>query len=188
MNTLAIVKDFFDEKWIQKIKLFVKIQQNSAVWTNNRIFFPNNLVEGSGLILVNMIPSPFDLELQDFMIEKGILKHRCNFFTGLLYQGEPNSYIKWHYDGKADFTTLKRCGISVYLNDEWDSSWGGWFSFQNDSKFIQSYVPEFNSAVVLLKDVNHCTTPISIAAKTSRLSIQMFFDMDSLNAEYFKNI
>jgi hypothetical protein len=187
MNSVSVVDNFFDENWIKKIKLFIKVQQHAAVWTTNRIFFPPNLVDGSGIILVNMIPSPFDVELQDYMVQKGILKSRCKFFTSLLYQGESGSYINWHYDGKADFTTLKRCGISIYLNEEWDTSWGGWFSFQTESDFIQSYSPKFNSAVVLLKDVYHCTTPISTAASTPRLSLQMFFDMDSLNEEYFKN-
>jgi hypothetical protein len=186
MSSIAVINNFFDDSWKEKIKLFVKVQDSSPVWTTNRIFFPSNLVEGNGLILVNMIPGPFDTEIQDYMIEKGILKQRCNFFTALLYQGHPGSYIKWHFDGKADFTSLDRCGISIYLNEEWDSTWGGWFSFKDDnSKYIQSYNPEYNSAVVLLKNVDHCTTPISSAATVSRTSIQLFFDMESLNNEYF---
>jgi hypothetical protein len=188
MKSISIINNFFDEDWLQQAMLFVKVQSRAAVWTHNRKFFPPDLVEGPGLILVNMIPSPFDEELQDYMIKKGILKHRCSFFSGLLYQGEPGSYIKWHYDGKADFTPLHRCGISVYLNEEWEPSWGGWFSFQDiNHEFVQSYIPKFNSAVVLLEDVKHCTTPISPAAKYPRVTFQMFFDVESLNVEYFNS-
>ncbi len=186
MDSIAIIDNFFDDEWLKKVKLFIEIQSRAPVWTNNRILFPE-LTNGSGIIFINFIPGPFDLELQDYMISKGILKKRCTYFSGLLYRGESESYIDWHNDGTAPFSILPRCAISIYLNEEWNSSWGGWFSFQEEnSKFLQSYSPSFNSAVVLLKDVRHCTTPISSSAKSSRISFQLFFDMESLNVEYFK--
>jgi hypothetical protein len=39
----------------------------------------------------------------------------------------------------------------------------------------------------MLQDVEHCTTPITAAAKEKRVSIQLFFDRESLNDEYFKD-
>ena len=76
--------------------------------------------------------------------------------------------------------------MSIYLNEEWGSLWGGWFSWKEDeSEIINSYVPQYNSAVVILNDVEHCTTPIGPSAKSPRASIQLFFEKDALNTEYF---
>jgi hypothetical protein len=188
MKSVAIIKDFFSPEWLKKAKDFEKVQTYSPQWITNHQFFPPKYVEGPGIILINFIPSPFDLQLQDYMIEQGWLKYRPKHFHALFYRGCSGSYVCWHRDGKEDYTQLERAAMSIYLNEEWGSLWGGWFSWQEDnSEVINSYVPQYNSAVVILKDVEHCTTPIGPSANYPRVSIQLFFEKDALNAEYFNN-
>lgn len=186
MKHIAIVNDIFDEFWIKKAEFFVSVQQRAAVWTTNQIYFPKHLSSGAGTIMINVLPAPFDSELEEYLIDRNILKSKCKFFSGSLYLGQPGSYIPWHTDGKADFTSTSRAGLSIYLNRTWDSSWGGWFSYKdNINSEIKSYSPKFNTAIALLSDVEHCTTPISPTALVPRISFQLFFDRESLNDTFF---
>jgi hypothetical protein len=189
MNSVKIIKNFFDENWWNKVKNFEKTQIYSDKWITNHQFFPPQYIDGPGVILINFIQSPFDIELADYMVGKKWLKYRPNFFHALMYRGLSGSFVKWHKDGLEDHTGLQRSAFSIYLNEDWDSCWGGWFSWkESDEEFIRSYSPEKNSAIVLLDDVEHCTTPISFNSKFQRMSIQLFFEKDALNMEYLKSL
>jgi hypothetical protein len=188
MNSVVIIKDFFDEAWWVKVKNFEKTQIYSDRWITNHQFFPAHYVDGPGAILINFVQGPFDIELADYMVSKKWLKYRPNFFHALLYRGLTGSFVKWHKDGLEDNTKMQRTAFSIYLNDEWDSHWGGWFSWKEPNElYMRSYSPEKNSAVALLEDVEHCTTPIGPTAKFQRTSIQLFFEKDALNIEYLKS-
>jgi len=188
MKSVAIINNFFSNKWLAKADMFCRVQRKSMVWTTNHTMFDADLVEGSGIILINVIPSPFDNELHDYLLEKNILKKPAKFFTALLYVGHENSYITWHRDGKTPYASDTRAAVSIYLNESWESGWGGWFSWKEDGhKEVKNFIPEYNSAVMLLQDAEHCTTPVTPAAKEKRVSFQLFFDRESLNDEYFKD-
>jgi len=166
-------------------KKFCYVQTHAAIWTTNQDYFPKHLVSGTGIILVSMIPPPFDQELLDYMLEVGYFKRQPNFFHGLLYQGRANSFTHWHKDTRLDFSGTERSGCSIYLNESWDENWGGWFCWKenDDDKTAHMICPEYNKAVLLSSDVLHSTTALSTVADT-RLSLQLFFERAALADEY----
>ncbi len=187
MSSIAIIKDFFDEAWWAKVKNFEKTQCYSDTWLTNHQFFPTHYVDGPGVIMIHFIKSPFDNELADYMVNRKYLKYKPKFFHALFYRGCVGSYVKWHKDGIEENTNTERAAFSIYLNEEWDSSWGGWFAWKEANELaMRAYSPEKNSAVAILNDVEHCTTPIGLTAEYTRSSIQLFFEKDALNIDHLQ--
>ena len=186
MSKITVINKFFNQEWQEKVKAFLFVQTHAAVWTTNHDYFPNHLVSGIGVMLVSMIPPPFDEELLEYMMQQGYFKRRPSFFHGLLYQGRAASFTHWHKDTKLDWSGTERSGCSIYLNDEWDENWGGWFCWKekDEDKTAHMVCPEWNKAVILSSDVLHCTTPVNTAATKPRYSIQLFFERAALADEY----
>jgi hypothetical protein len=183
---ISVINNFFNEEWQKRVELFCHVQTHSPIWFTNHDYFPKHLVSGNGVMLVSMIPSPFDTEIKDYMVEAGYFKRQPNYFAGLLYQGRASSFTHWHKDTRLDWTGLERSGISIYLNKIWDENWGGWFCWKdNDTdKSAHMVCPEYNKAVLLSDDVLHCTTMVNTHIPEPRLSIQIFFERDALADEY----
>jgi hypothetical protein len=91
--------------------------------------------------------------------------------------GFATSCVNWHPD-YADYDAM-----SIYLNKEWDSNWGGWFAWTEENKGVdapinpkqgQFYCPQYNTAIYSTEREWHCTTPLATVAPP-RISIQLFF-------------
>ena len=92
--------------------------------------------------------------------------------------GFSTSCVNWHPD-YADYDAM-----SIYLNKEWDSNWGGWFAWTEENKGVdeygynpksgQFYSPQYNTAIYSTEREWHCTTPTATSAPP-RMSIQLFF-------------
>ena len=71
------------------------------------------------------------------------------------------------------------CGISVFLNREWNKDWGGWnYTYQDEE--IKINPPKYNRAVIIIAPVLHGCTPVWQKDKVRR-TIQIFIDDKDAN-------
>jgi Rps23 Pro-64 3,4-dihydroxylase Tpa1-like proline 4-hydroxylase len=97
-------------------------------------------------------------------------------------------FLKNHNDGKCeDYQNV--CAILIYLNEEWDESWGGNLVLRNTSdknnqniKTIHKVIPEFGRVAIIdleifdtshavddiIGDHNRCTLLSFATSKTKR--------------------
>jgi Rps23 Pro-64 3,4-dihydroxylase Tpa1-like proline 4-hydroxylase len=87
----------------------------------------------------------------------------------MLYYWTRFSYIPWHSD--ANFYG----GLTVYLNEEWDQDWGGYFMYKNEDGSISAIPPQRNTAVLQFGGVPHSTTPVHYSGEL-RITLQVFFN------------
>lgn len=172
------IDNFLDKDSLDEVNRYFLEQQHTPCWINNHNFFPNQLNKNRGTILVTMIPGSYNSMLIDYFLEKKIFKRQPKFFDALLYVGLSGSSIYWHKDGRSDQHQEKRSAASIYLTESWQDDWGGWFLYK-DSEDIKAIKPEYNRAVILYDDVEHCTTVISNES-IPRKSLQLFFDTEVL--------
>lgn len=78
-----------------------------------------------------------------------------------------NSGIAWHHDQNYDY------GATIYLNNEWDSTYGGVFLYETDQGLC-GYNPKFNTMVLNDQCENHMVTQISPHASEFRTTIQIW--------------
>jgi hypothetical protein len=85
---------------------------------------------------------------------------------------------RWHLDGLyAKKDELDYIGITIFLNDDWNTNDGGLFVYKenkNDTqgKFIE---PIGNRIIINYKDLNHAVTAIT-NKEVIRYSLQMFIN------------
>lgn len=85
----------------------------------------------------------------------------------MFYSCPQMASIGWHEDYYPS-------SISVYLNEYWDRQWGGFF-LHEDGNEIKAIKPEFNMAVIVPPNVQHCVTQVAHFSPVRRFSIQLFF-------------
>lgn len=78
------------------------------------------------------------------------------------------SYIPWHDDGS------KEVAITIYLNEEWPSDWGGIFLYLDGNSEIRGRFPKFNTGLKNNANLMHATTPVALDAPEPRFTIQLF--------------
>jgi hypothetical protein len=148
------------------------------VWASNQTkWIPSLKYATSGTILSRVMLEEYKVKIYNELYSRKILDYIPYSSSALLYIGGPNSCVNWHADYE-DYDAM-----SIYLNENWDSNWGGWFAYTElhnrqtgDIKpqcgnFI---VPKYNLSIRSTDMEWHCTTPISSYADP-RISIQLFF-------------
>ena len=82
------------------------------------------------------------------------------------------SGIRWHQDSAGG---AQRMAATIYLNEVWDSNWGGLFIYEKDGNH-NWYNPQFNQCVWFESPMWHCVSIIANNIPEPRLSIQLFFN------------
>jgi len=177
---VAVYENFLDDESLEEVLRYFNEVQHSPSWINNSDFFPSYLNKNPGPLLVTMVPQNMTDTITEYYIDKGIFKKKPKFIDVLLYIGHPGSAISWHTDGASDVYSTPRAASSVYLTEDWQDEWGGYFLYKKDNE-LKAIEPTFNKAIVLEEDVEHCTTVLSMQSKL-RKSMQIFFDKEALYA------
>jgi hypothetical protein len=129
------------------------------------------IVRASAAVLVRDY-DVYDRKLSNIILQqlydKGVIDDKN--YTVMNYVWTRLSYIPWHSDGR------RRNAITIYLNEYWDSNWGGIYLYYTDMerKNIKGYLPKFNTAVKNNNKISHSTTMISMDAESPRVTIQLF--------------
>ena len=135
-------------------------------FTRSNLQWDENIRQSSALVMVR----DYDQILSDLIIDqllaRGTIGHRD--YHVMNYAWTPLSFIPWHNDGQ------RAEAITIYLNNVWDSAWGGLFLFRDPNDAVQSVLPKFNRGVKNRAHVLHSMTPVSSDAPEPRLTIQLF--------------
>ena len=173
MEKVKKYNDFFSEELYSEIKTYVdKIMKDKKTSFTTSLSWQKELQSTSTLI------ARYDFEKDDIEIFKKIrreIEKKIPYYVtqGVLHVFPNLSYITWHPDMhcKAAFT--------VYLNEEWDSNWGGYLMYEENDE-IKSIKPEKNLGVLQVTPVNHCVTTVNIGADY-RISLQFFLTNEKKN-------
>jgi hypothetical protein len=175
---IRILNDVLSEGFINEVMQWNAKTQAGDVWASNQTKWVDVLkYTTTGTILSRSLPEERKNALYYELVNRGKLDYLPHASAAIFYLGYPTSCVNWHPD------YVEYDAMSIYLNREWDSNWGGWFAWTDNfngvtmsvnPKHGQFYCPQYNTAVYSTAQEWHCTTPISTAAPT-RISIQLFF-------------
>ena len=136
-------------------------RENESKWSINKHFWENGIQNKSiGVVSIFRIEGSLRA-----MIEKVLskfLKPGEQFQYIQYYEWNQMSQINWHSDSG------KKAAITVYLNEEWDPNWGGFFCWQDHSTDGHLIVPKFNTAVIARGNPPHHVSLISPLAPVRR--------------------
>lgn len=175
---LYVQNDTLSEELISDVLRWNEETKAGDVWSSNQLKWVDSLKYATaGTIFNRVMPGDLSNRIYDELQSRGKIDYNPWSRSTLFYVGMPNSCVNWHAD-YADYNAL-----SIYLNRDWDSNWGGWFAFSEEYNWQegdikpprgQFIVPQFNMSIMSTEKEWHCTTPISPFAHP-RLSIQLFF-------------
>jgi len=165
---MKIIRDSLDEFLYKQCHTELRDSMGNGKWDTSFFCWPSDVRIGiTGTVLVQ----PVSEELHE-QIDKSLTKH---FSDGPKYINfhvyTPNSGLSFHDDG--DYNSSG----TIYLNDEWDASWGGWFIWEDEDTptkgICKSILPVGNTLVIPDKQERHMVTPVSPVCEQFRVAIQI---------------
>jgi hypothetical protein len=177
--------DVFSEEFINRVFAWHDSTKGGDVWSSNQTKWVDVLKYAtSGTLLSRVIPDDLKHELYLELLNRGKINYYPYSSSALFYVGYSTSCVNWHNDWK------EYDAMSIYLNKDWDSNWGGWFAWTEAFKGEQGnfnpktgnfYCPQYNTAILSTEQEWHCTTPLATVAPP-RISIQLFFSKQANGA------
>ena len=176
---ISIIRDVLSEEFINQLLAWNEETKTGDVWASNQTKWIDVLKYATGgTIISRALPDEWKNPIYYELLNRGKLDYLPYASSAILYMGFPTSCVNWHPD-YAEYDAM-----SIYLNKEWDSNWGGWFAWTNEyngmsefginPKSGEFYSPQYNTGVYSTEREWHCTTPTATVAPP-RISIQLFF-------------
>jgi hypothetical protein len=169
MNNVSVVNNVLSTSLIEKIHEHVVDKSAQYALRPNYVAWDTRLTEGSTPVMTMDIHE-FREDLHESIAKAVPEVENMDLFIPfpMFYSMPPLSHIGWH----EDYTPIN---VSIYLNDFWNRSWGGLFVYENEKLELRAIQPEFNKAVIIKNNINHCVSMIPPHAPVHRFSIQLFF-------------
>jgi hypothetical protein len=148
------------------------LRESQAKLASGRDFSRSNYQWDSGIVraslpvLVRDYDEAMSALILGQLIKRGVIE--SNKFSVMNYAWSRLSYIPWHDDPSH------KTAITVYLNERWDSDWGGIFLYMDEAGEIRGYIPKFNTCVKNSGHILHSTTMVTPDADGPRLTVQIF--------------
>lgn len=183
MKFIKQFEDFLSEElYDESIKTARYLIDNPNMCFSTHRFWDKHIVRDSFPVLLHSIGRDSELfaklkneifaKMQPIFDEQDVTVDERNL-EFVFYYWTRFSYIPWHNDANY------RCALTIYLNEEWDSDWGGYFLHRNrdhgpcdDS--ITAIAPRKNAAVLQYGGVMHSTTAVNYDGGL-RITLQAFF-------------
>lgn len=192
---MKVIDNFLEKEMLEEIESYVQSQLDKPVWIHGHSFYQEEL---KNYIVESMAPyiagveDTFKDKIKKYLLGKKILIKDPSEFIVLIYNAYPLSSVGWHTDkhdeyehGGKDYLGCKDvAGISIYLNKEWQSNWGGFFLLKDSKEDTQGkfFEPIYNRAVINNGLDIHAVSAISNGAK-NRYSVQLFVERTALSTE-----
>jgi hypothetical protein len=175
-NTINVVENFLEPHIAQEILSKYEDSKSKPVFQINEFArWDPRLHYGNYGPVYMMSLSEYD----DYFVEKfnRIHPHFVNSTIGttFLQVWTNGSGINWHTDMED------RMAATIYLNNSWDLNWGGLLLFQGENGMNSGWInPHYNRCVWFKSPLWHSVSLISRAAAEPRISIQLFFERNSV--------
>jgi len=164
--TINITKNTLSGELVKKLKDFTRDgKPPSGV---NFFNWGAQIVQSSNAIFKFVLDEDLKKELSVELIHKGIFNKEPKSWAASIHLMSRHSNIPWHNDSPHKST------CTIYLNEVWNSDWGGYFIYQDDEELKATY-PEYNKAVWFECPLNHTVTLTALNAPL-RETVQIFVD------------
>ena len=162
--------EFFTEELYEELINTAKnlLRQGGNTFGTNAWWNPN-IVKDSFPVLIHGIYKDSELfaKVREQIEKKTKLAVKDHDI--MIYQWTRFSYIPWHEDQNYEGA------LTVYLNEEWQPDWGGYFLYEDNKQEIRAILPKRNFGLLQQGGIRHSTTPVNFDGGM-RISIQVFLD------------
>lgn len=181
---MKIIEKFFNEETLELIQKCYLDNFDKGDWIHGYSFYEKKGVKHNLEIMVLKTDSLKDSIVQ-YLLDAKIIKYFPKDFVCMLHYAGPGCSIDWHTDAPTNDDTTgnsNTCGITVFMNSDWQDNWGGQFMHKNKFEDIEGkfVTPVYNTAIINNGLEPHGVAPVSYGAKP-RLTFQIFLDRNSLN-------
>jgi len=168
---MKIYEDVLPKKLLKKCIEELRSSQQSRVWGISNLFWEEGLKVGLvGNVSISGLPKELSLEVHEVLI-----KYFSKIGSAFIYQyyiWNKMSGISMHDDsGYAE-------GATLYLNETWDSNWGGLFVWKdkNEKKEykLNAICPKQNMLIINDESEMHLVTSVSPTSPHVRTTIQIW--------------
>jgi Rps23 Pro-64 3,4-dihydroxylase Tpa1-like proline 4-hydroxylase len=170
---MNIIYNFLEPEVIKQILQKYEDSKDQPVFEVNSLGRWGKGLDSGNYAPVMILPYP---EMKDYFVEKFSkipTFDNYEYLTSFLHVWPEGSGINWHTDNASDGS--QRIGITIYLNEFWDSQWGGLFLYEEPTGRRSWYIPFYNSCVWFESPMWHSVSLINKLAPSPRLSMQLFF-------------
>ena len=162
--------EFFTEELYEELINTAKnlLRQGGNTFGTNAWWNPN-IVKDSFPVLIHGIYKDSELfaKVREQIEKKTKLAVKDHDI--MIYYWTRFSYIPWHEDQNYEGA------LTVYLNEEWQPEWGGYFLYEDNKQEIRAILPKRNFGLLQQGGIRHSTTPVHYDGGM-RISIQVFLD------------
>jgi Rps23 Pro-64 3,4-dihydroxylase Tpa1-like proline 4-hydroxylase len=162
--------EFFTEELYEELINTAKnlLRQGGNTFGTNAWWNPN-IVKDSFPVLIHGIYKDSELfaKVREQIEKKTKLAVKDHDI--MIYYWTRFSYIPWHEDQNYEGA------LTVYLNEEWQPDWGGYFLYEDNKQEIRAILPKRNFGLLQQGGIRHSTTPVNFDGGM-RISIQVFLE------------
>ena len=166
---MKVINDVLSDSLLSKCNKELNNKLNKDTWISSWFAWPPDVRSGvSGNCLITSLSPELEKD-----VENEVLKYfPVPSLPGMLFQVfQPYSGLSPHADADYGFSA------TLYLNDFWDSEWGGWFIWADkdteQSGVYKSFLPKRNTMMLSTESEKHLVTPISPFCGQFRCTIQI---------------
>jgi hypothetical protein len=161
---IKVVENTLSEPTLEKLKAFTRDGKQPS--GTNFFSWDGNVTGVSNAIFKFNLTDELKELVAKELIEKNIVQFTPKRWDVAIQLNSRMAYIPWHDDLNWAFTA------TVYLNNEWDPEWGGYFVYKDDNE-IKAIVPSYNKSVSFKPPFWHSVLLTGINAPL-RESLQIF--------------
>jgi hypothetical protein len=164
-------ESFLSEELFLEVQKFVKglITDNEKPLSTSFGNWQKELINASTPILIYEFKSD-EIDLLQKIKKEVEIKIPYKVSSIMVHMMPKLSYIPWHDDSHV------KAALSLYLNETWDTNWGGIFMYKPD-KDIRAVEPKRNLGVFQYSGIQHCVTTVNMDAEY-RYSLQFFLEKE----------
>jgi hypothetical protein len=163
-KSITVIENFLPEDLYNECnETSTNLLKQGKNFRTNQMWDYNVRGDSSTVLIYDICDQELQNKISNIVKDKFKREIKCMMF----YYWMPCSHIPWHNDGSHSG------GITIYLNEKWDSNHGGIFLFHIE-KEVHGIYPNKNRAIEQYGNVRHSVCPTSMNSNVRR-TIQIFF-------------
>jgi Rps23 Pro-64 3,4-dihydroxylase Tpa1-like proline 4-hydroxylase len=164
---VLIKPNLFSNELLAKLNVFSR-DENRPMPRVNFFSYPQDVVGFSNAVFCFDLNEELKNEVAKELIAQEIIVKNPTKWDAHIQLYSRASGIPWHDDRNHIYSG------AVYLNQQWDHNWGGYFAYEEDNE-IKCIKPTFNTGAFFKPPMLH-TVMVTAGNAPFRESLQIFVD------------